>query len=61
MSEVAKYFLHIWGHKIHLDSDPDMSSDLYMRLLYSSPDEIQSAIENAVEYNHSFFYYSNDF
>jgi hypothetical protein len=53
MSEVAKYFLHIWGHKIHLDSDPSIANDLYMRLLYSSPTEIQSVIENAVEYNHS--------
>ncbi len=54
VSEVAKYFLHIWGHKIYLDSDPLLGKDLYERLLFSSPGYIRDKIEKAVENNYSF-------
>jgi len=53
VSEVSKYFLHIWGYKILLDSDPFLEMDLYRRLIIDSPDEIKDLIENSVELNYS--------
>lgn len=51
--EVSKYFLHIWGYKVSLDSDPFLGMDLYRRLLLSSPEFIKERIENSVEINYS--------
>jgi hypothetical protein len=53
ISEISKYFLHIWGYKAYLDSDPFLEMDLYRTLLLSSPGLTKDIIENAVEYNYS--------
>lgn len=53
LSEVAEYFLHIWGYKINLELDPFLEMDLYRRLLISSPKEIEEKIENSVENSYS--------
>lgn len=44
ISEVSKYFLHVWGHKCSLSKDPKESSDFYERLMISSPAEIRDHI-----------------
>ena len=44
ISEVSKYFLHVWGYKYDLSKDPKESSDFYERLMISSPLEIRDSI-----------------
>ena len=53
VSEVSKYFLHVWGHKTNLDRDPSLSIDLYNLLFLSSSEKIKDKIEKAIEYNYS--------
>jgi len=44
ITEVSKYFLHIWGHKYELRKDPVLSRNLFERLTHSSPEEIKNSI-----------------
>lgn len=44
ISEVSKYFLHVWGHKYDLSKDPKEATNFYERLMLSSPLEIRDQI-----------------